>query len=182
MENSLRMLRKYYSIVRLLFVLYLIIFLYACSPSAFLQDLFYSEPTVSITVIRVHAEPTGQSLNIYIDKKLKMKVPNGSYVDTVLHAGIYVLSFDWPPIGDFLPEKDIQITVEENQRYYFLINHFNKSVRLSTYDPDSILNVVSSNDSESNILNVKQIPKNEASLIMEALDQANLEIKKSFTN
>lgn len=79
-----------------------------------------------------------------------------------------------------MPKHDIQISIKENQEYYLLINHISKNVRSDAYNPDSILNVISSIDSEPGILNVKKITKKEALIIMDLLKKANIEIQKSF--
>jgi hypothetical protein len=168
-------------IARLLLIFSLIVFLYGCSPPEFLKGVFYPEEAFGkIYVIRVHAEPSGQPLNIYINKKLTEKVLNGYFIEFTQHTGKYILSFDWPPVGVLLPKQDIQITIKENQEYYLLINHINKNARFDAYNPDSILNVISSIDSEPDILNVKKITKKEALIIMDLLKKANIEIQKSY--
>ena len=168
-------------IARLLLIFSLIVCLFGCSPPEFLKGFFYpEEASGKIYVIRVHAEPSGQPLNIYINKKLTAKVVNGYFTELTLHTGRYILSFDWPPVGVLLPKHDIQISINENQEYYFLINHINKNVRSDAYNPNSILNVISLIDSEPDILNVKKITKKEALIIMDLLKKANLEIQKSF--
>lgn len=159
----------------------LIVFLFGCSPPEFLKGAFYPKGVPGkVYVIRVHAEPSGQPLNIYINKKLTTKVVNGYFTEFGLQAGKYILSFDWPPVGVLLPKHDIQISIRESQEYYLLINHINKNVRSNAYNPNSILNVMSLIDSEPDILNVKKITKKEAFIIMDLLKKANIEIKNSF--
>lgn len=170
-------------VLKKLLIFHLIFFLFGCSSSGFLKGFLYPEDTFGkLYVIRVHAEPTGQLLNIYINKKLSAKVNNGSFIDFTVQTGNHVLSFDWPPIGALLPKHDIKITVKENQNHYLLINHINKNIRSNAYNPDSILNVLIPNDSEPDTLSIKSISQKEATYIMDAIKKANIEIKKNFIN
>ncbi len=169
------------TITRALFTFSLTVFLFGCSSSGFLKDFFYpTEASGKVYVIRAHAEPSSQPLNIYINKKLVDKVVNGSFIDLSLLTGKHILSFNWPPVGTLLPKRDIQINIKENQDHYLLIHHINKNIRSDSYNPDSILSVIPSIDSEPDILNIKNITQKEALIIMDRLKKANIEIQKSF--